>query len=268
MTTSADLNAKIAALVDQLANATDAARLSDVMARYLDSMAAFHNYSFGNLMLIAHAMPTATRVAGYKTWQKVGRQVRKGEKGIAILAPCTYREKDANGEPTDQTRVFFKTVYVFDVSQTDGEPLPEAPTWRSPEQSAELHSRLIGYAQSLGITVTVRDLAGQTQGTSSGGHIELAPTAGTKTFLHELAHELMHKAAERATLARELLELQAESVAYVVAQHFGLQPEGSPNYLALWGADGKAVRETLGAIQRTAAEIIGAVEGAALVEAA
>jgi hypothetical protein len=261
---AASLNSRIAAIVDQLASATDAARAAETMTHYLEFAAQFHRYSWGNQMLIGLGHPDATQVAGYKTWQAMRRQVRKGERGIAILAPIAYRLKDAAGEPTPETRLTFKTVYVFDVSQTEGEPLPDAPEWKSPEQDAELTARLMAFARANGITVMVEDLPGEVQGQSRGGTIALSPKAGTKTLIHELAHELLHKSTLAIlVMSRDLKELQAESVAYVVARHFGLEPAGSPNYLALWGAQGKDVRATLSTIQHCAAQIIGAVEGQA-----
>ena len=199
-------------------------------------------------MLIAFSKPDATQVAGYKTWQGMKRYVRKGEHGIAILAPVVYHVKDDFGQPTPETHVNFKSVYVFDVSQTDGEPLPEPPNWKSPEQDAELTARLIAFAHANGIIVTVETLPGEVQGQSRGGTVALSPDAGTKTLIHELAHEMLHKNTVATLAPRNLKELQAESVAYVVARHFGLEPAGSPNYLALWGADSTTIRQSLTAI--------------------
>ena len=260
-TNAATLSAKITALVEQLASATDDARASEAMARYLEFGSHFHTYSWGNQMLIWFSRPDATQVAGYRTWQSTGRQVRKGEHGIAILAPIAYHVKDAAGEPTPETHLTFKAVYVFDVSQTEGEPLPEPPNWKSPEQDAELTARLIAFAHANGITVKIEELPGEVQGESRGGTIALSCHAGTKTLIHELAHEMLHKNTVANLVPRDLKELQAESVAFVVARHFGLEPAGSPNYLALWGADSTTIRQSLTTIQKCAAEIIMAVEG-------
>src|SRR5438105_5292083 len=101
-------------------------RGSDAWSRMLEQAARFHDYSLGNLLLIAFQRPDATRVAGFQTWKSMGRYVRKGEKGIAILAPMTYRRTETDDEGTEQTVVGlrgFRVVHVFDVSQTDGEPL-------------------------------------------------------------------------------------------------------------------------------------------------
>ena len=96
---------------------------SEGWQRFAEVRGSFHRYSFGNCMLIAMQRPDATRVAGFHKWQDLGRQVRKGEHGIRILAPHTYKGTDDNGE--EETRVYFRAVSVFDLSQTDGEPLPE-----------------------------------------------------------------------------------------------------------------------------------------------
>lgn len=258
---STELNSRISRFVESLIEATDKARASEALTAYLEAMSGFHGYSWNNTMLIWMHSPTATQVAGYKTWQQYGRQVRKGEKGIPILAPVTYQVKDSAGEPTGESKVFFKTVYVFDVAQTEGDPLPEPPNWKSPEQSEALQAKLLAFAAGRGITVVIQTNARGAQGVSLGGRIELAPEAGTKTLIHELAHELLHKTTVGALASRELKELQAESVAYVVAMHFGLEPDGSPNYLALWGAEAQDIRAHFATIQRCAAEIITAIEG-------
>src|SRR6266446_241270 len=108
---------------ERLAEAVEKLADSDTFAAWLRARGAFHDYSFNNTLLIVSQRPDATQVAGYKTWQKLGRQVRKGEHGIRILAPCVVKRETDSGEETRS--MFFRTVSVFDVSQTDGEPLPE-----------------------------------------------------------------------------------------------------------------------------------------------
>jgi hypothetical protein len=100
---------------------------SEGWTRCLESRSRFHAYSFGNVMLIGLQRPGATQVAGYKAWQGMGRQVRKGERGISILAPMVRKvEHDDEAEP-DRVVAGFRVVSLFDVSQTDGEPIPEPP---------------------------------------------------------------------------------------------------------------------------------------------
>ena len=104
---------------------------SQKLVEYLKAMGRFHNYSLGNAILIGFQKPRATRVAGFRTWQKLGRYVKKNEKGIAIMAPIVWRKKVTNTadkrnaqEHDEETAMAFKTAYVFDISQTDGKPLP------------------------------------------------------------------------------------------------------------------------------------------------
>ena len=159
----------------------------------------------------------------------------------------------------EETLVGFKVVYVFDLSQTDGKSLPEPPDWKSSQQNAILTERLIQFANKKGITVKIKELTGDIQGVSRGGSILLAPEAGTKTMIHEIAHELMHK-DEGRPMNKSILELEAESVAYVVARYFGLEGLASPNYIALHGADSKKILTHLDRIRNISAEIIGAIE--------
>jgi antirestriction protein ArdC len=252
------LKDRITQHIRDLAEATDAARLSEEMLQYLDMCARFHRYSPQNVWLILMSKPEATMVAGFKNWQSMGRYVKKGEKGIAILAPIFKIVEDEDGEEVEKL-IGFKAVYVFDVSQTDGDPLPEPPDWKSPEKNAELTDLLIEFARSKDIIVDVKDLPGETQGASCGGKIILDPEAGTKTLIHEIAHELLHQ-VKYGLRDRTVQELEAESVAYVVGMHFGLEGLSSPNYNALHGATAKMILEHMERIRKSASEIINGLE--------
>src|SRR5207244_9968641 len=122
----ADREARVRALHEQLVEGVRALTTSEDWVRALEQAARFHRYSWRNSLLIALQRPEATRVAGYRTWQSLGRQVRRGEHGIAILAPMVYRKRD-DAEETDALVVLrgFKVVSVFDVAQTEGEELPD-----------------------------------------------------------------------------------------------------------------------------------------------
>ena len=255
--TSKDLSTRITKHIQELAKATDIARMSEEMTRYLNSCAKFHRYSYQNVWLILMAYPNATLVAGFIKWRSMERYVRKGECGIPILAPILVKVSE-NGDEEEKL-VGFKVVYVFDVSQTDGKPLPEPPNWKSSEQNAILTERLIQFANKKGITVKIKELTGDIQGVSRGGSILLAPEAGTKTLIHEIAHELLHK-DENIVQIKTILELEAESVAYVVGIYFGLKDLSSPNYVALHGADAQMIMAHLERIRNTATEIIRAAE--------
>ena len=258
LNSSSDLKTRITEHIKELAEATNAARMSEEMLCYLDMCARFHRYSPSNVWLILMAKPDASLIAGFKKWRTMGRFVRKGEKGIPILAPILIKHDNDEGAETEKL-IGFKVVYVFDVSQTDGDPLPEPPDWKSPEQNSILAERLIKFAESKRINVAVKELAGDIQGVSSGGKITVSPTAGTKTLIHEIAHELMHQGNERS-LDRTILELEAESVAYVVTKHFGLDGLSSPNYVALHGANAVLIMEHLEHIRDISTQIITSIE--------
>jgi hypothetical protein len=256
--TSSDLKARITERIQELAQATDAARISKEMQRYLDMCASFHQYSPCNVWLILMSQPDASYVAGFKKWQSMGRFVRKGEHGIPILAPIVTTIITEKGEE-EQRLAGFKVVYVFDVSQTAGEPLPDPPDWKSPEKNAELQEKLFHFAQSKGIRVQIKSIGRDIQGVSLGGKVILDPEAGTKTLIHEIAHEMLHH--EKSVLSdRTIRELEAESVAYVVGKHFGLNGLSSPNYITLHGATSGLIMEHLERIRNTTAEMIQAIE--------
>lgn len=248
-----ELDKKLKASLKELAEETDKAKVSQQMIDFFDFSAKFHNYSAGNLWLIYSAKPDATMVAGYTAWRKMGRYVKKGEKGIPIYAPIITKDEEDNSR-----LVAFKVVYVFDVSQTEGEELPEAPTWISSERQEALSEALKAFCIGKHIQIEETELSGETQGLSAGGKIILSPNAGTKTFVHEIAHELMHK--ELISIPRNIKELEAESVAYIVSKHFGIKNLNSPNYIALHDNDPNEILDRMQRIMSCAKEIINFVE--------
>lgn len=255
----AELNQKITNFVKDLAKETDEARISAVMQNYLAFCSSFYHYSLMNQILIFLHKSNASRVAGYRDWLKRHRYVKKGERGIPIMAPIPITMKDENGKEV-VLQLRFKTVYVFDISQTDGEPLPEPPDWKSPEKYPDLEDMLIKYANSLNIKVEIEDLsASGSQGYSEGGKIGMDPTAGTKTLIHEIAHELLHHTKEVKLKSRKEIELEAEAVAYVVSRALEINDLKSPNYLALWDADGKKILDRLDTIRSTSNQILTAI---------
>ena len=256
---AADLTAKITKHISNLAQMTDESLRSEAMLSFIKMCSRFHHYSVGNLWLILIQKPDATQVAGYHTWLQLHRYVRRGEKGIPILAPCVTRQNPDDKESEKVVR-YFKVVYVFDISQTEGEPLPDPPDWTSPERQVWLEDRLVQLARDLGIVIKREKLSGTAQGKSSGGVITLTPEAGTTVLVHEIAHELMH---QHAGIDRQTCEIEAESVAAVVCSHFGLDNGHASNYLALWGADSKAVLSRLDRIRQTVSQIITSLEAGA-----
>jgi len=262
-----ELNETIRKTVETLANETDAARQSELFKDYLRAASLFWSYSFGNCLLIWSQRPTATRVAGYRTWQKLNRYVRKGEKAIHILAPMVFRDKrqaDADGLVTEERqRIWFKPVCVFDLAQTDGQPLPDLPQTYAGDPGA-LESSLLALAAAHGIVVEFGSTGDANGFSEEGGkHIvvseALNPAGRASVLVHELAHSLLHFNKDRKVNLRQR-ELEAESVAYVVGSHFGLETRADM-YLASYGVKAADLLESLPIIQKTAAEIIRAIEG-------
>lgn len=248
--------------IDGLAKAVDDVRASDTFKAYLDAQARFHNYSWHNTWMIFSQCPSASRVAGFRTWLTFGRHVRKGQKGIAIFAPMRFKKdiEQSDGSTSTEDRVAFRIVHVFDVSQTDGEALPEVDCPTIDAKADDLLADLVRVAESRKIVVTFQPVSGGAFGVSKNGSIEVDNTHTTgqqsKTLAHELAHESLHW-KDKGTFTRSAAELEAESVAYVVCRHFGLDCSvRSSAYIALWNGDGKAMRESMDRIAKTARAII------------
>jgi len=251
---------------------------SDALTAYLDAMARFHNYSFGNILQIARQRPDATNVAGMYTWNQLGRRVKKGEKGIQIFAPMIGKNRKKQ-EETEQNRdeksasilVGFRAVYVFDVAQTDGAELP-APAAVTGEAGAHL-DRLIEFVQQQGIELEYNERIAPAQGASYGGKIVLLPGQSKAetfaTLVHELGHEMLHKADRRTATTKVVRETEAESIAFIVGKAIGLQTgTASADYIQLYHGNAALLAESLEVIQRTSAVILAALEEQATNETA
>jgi antirestriction protein ArdC len=179
-----------------LESATRELLSSDGWRQYAETRAAFHRYSFNNCMLIAMQRPDATRVAGFHKWQELGRQVRKGERSIRILAPHTFKAENEETGETEE-RIYFRAVSVFDIAQTDGEPLPELlcePL--TGDSHAGMLPRLERFADSIGWTVESGD-TGHADGWAipSDQRIRISDrltesNRRVRTLVHELVHAL------------------------------------------------------------------------------
>ena len=243
---------------------------SEALTNYLAAMGRFHRYSFFNVMLIARACPYATHVAGYQTWKSLGRYVKKGEKGIMILAPVFRRRtnesneaEDANFDSNDSHALTgFRAVYVFDQSMTVGNLLPQiGSVGGDPGVHRE---RLERFVREQGIALEYSEDIAPAKGVSTGGKIKLLPSQSpaetVATLVHELAHERLHRAARRANTTKRIRETEAEAVAFVVCQAVGLETgTASADYISLWNGDAAVLLESLELVQRTAAEIIAAI---------
>ncbi len=269
---------------------------SEKYKSYLSTMSKFHNYSFNNTLLIAMQKPEATLVAGYQAWQKnFERHVNKGEKAIRILAPAPYKIKeerdkldpvtgemmfDENGMPqkeeTEVTIPAFRAVSVFDVSQTDGKPIPKL-------EVNELLSTVEGYedfVQALmnisPVPIAFEDIPGDSKGYFSTAEKRIAvqenmsESQTLKTMVHEVAHSMLHDKEVNQSMDipvkdRNTKEVEAESVAFTVCQHFGIDTSDySFGYIAGWssGRNMKELKSSLDTIRKTASELITGIEGA------
>lgn len=247
--------------IDKLAQALEAGH-SEAMRAYLAVMARFPRYSFRNQLLIASQRPDATRVAGFRTWQKLGRCVMRGEKGIVIVAPLPLRRGEPVEGADDNVFLAFKAAYVFDVSQTDGEPLPELSATRG--DPAGYTGLLKAEIAGRGISLRYVEFTDGADGASAGGTIllrtGLAPAEEFSVLVHELAHELLHHGARRGETPRKVRELEAEAVAFVVSESIGLDTNTAcADYIYLYQGNVQTLTESLGAIQQVASTILEAL---------
>jgi hypothetical protein len=243
----------VRALVEELSRGV--AELGDEgkWEEFLAAQARFHRYSFANTMLILQQFPDATTVAGFNTWRGAGRVVRRGERAIWIVAPVLHRRATTGQDPEIAG---FRRVAVFDLSQTEGAELVSLCEPLEGGDDRGWFNVLVEVATTLGFDVERSDLATGVFGdcTYATRRIRVAssasPAQAVKTLAHELAHALLH---ENAT-DRPLAELEAESVAYVVCQHLGLETKCySFGYVTTWaGGTSVALRAIKGSGARIA----------------
>jgi hypothetical protein len=272
--TEARIRADISAATEQLLEEVRAGR-SARLVQVLQFASRFHQYSPLNQSAIWCQCPSATHVAGYRTWERMGYHGARGSRGIRILAPRPYTKEKDDGEI--EARIAFKLVPVFDASQLNPEdvakkPLPEFFTdLGSDEKSGALYTRMCPLMRGSGITVEERDdFTGSTQGWSAGGHVAiragLSSRNRVRTLTHEWAHELLHQQQADATLAaartagKTVKECHAEATSFVVLAHFGIHNDLSSDYLQMWGASADLLAAELAMVQRAASHIITALE--------
>jgi hypothetical protein len=259
----------IAANVKELIAQLEAGH-SNALTAYLDAMSRFHNYSFGNVLEIARQKPDATRVAGLYAWNQLGRKVKKGEKGIRILAPIIgikrKTDEEAAKDPAYQNKpalVGFRNAYVFDVTQTDGAELPAMHQVGG--DVGENRDRLLSFIERQGIELVFTENIAPALGVSYGGRIAILPGQSEaeefSTLVHELAHEMLHKAERRTTTTKVVKETEAEAVAFVVGKAVGLKVgSASADYIHLYHGNASLLAESLEVIQQTSAVILVALE--------
>lgn len=281
---------RIKELTDKLEAGIKEVFTSGRYREYLSAMNKFHSYSYNNSLLILMQKPEASYVAGYKTWETLGRHVKKGEKGITILAPCPYKsvnyvdviepdtgqvKRDEQGnvmkERKEISRASFKAISIFDISQTEGKPLPELVK--------ELQGEIPDYKILMD---SIRDVAPvpirfDVWNETKKGYYDLenqeiviksgmSDLQTIKTAIHETTHSILHKDKEH-TKDSATMEVEAESVAFVVCQHLGLDTSDySFGYLASWSSDKDLpeLKSSLQTIQKTAHDMIEQLDRAIL----
>jgi antirestriction protein ArdC len=237
---------------------------SETLRKYLEAMAMFHRYSLHNIMLIVSQRPDATRVAGFHTWRQLGRNVKKGAKGIVILAPVVLRkskEETTSEEDHSKAAVGFRAVYVFDQIDTEGKPLCElGSTQGDPSGYTE---RLKQFVARRGIQLEYSDAIYPAQGQCSAGKIVLLPGQSAAeeyaTLAHETGHALLHQSDRRMETTKCVRETEAEAVAFVLCEAIGLKAENSADYIQLYSGNKETLAESLEQVQRVSSEVLAAI---------
>jgi len=282
---------KIDLVMKQLKAGVEGIQDSYQFRLFLTTMSKFHDYSIGNQILIMLQKPEAVRVAGFNTWKDLGRWVKKGEKGIAILAPvmpprskatcpgcgaevsrkarycpeCGQGLETTSGFEMEQPR-YFRVVHVFDLNQTEGEDLPEfeVPVLTG-EANEELFADLLAHMKQRGVSVDFDSRPNMDPGIKgfySQSGIWVRPEEPRAQQLKTLLHEIAHYYSEGVFhIPRADAETIAESAAFVVGTHFGFDTGvRSFPYVALWAKDKKVLENNLGAIRKVSTTIIEALE--------
>lgn len=285
---ASDLHRQIALKVQTLAE-------GDEWLAYLAFMKGFHTYSFNNIMLMMaqrmeRGLEMPSLVAGFKAWQEKGRQVRTGERGLRIFGFSKKLVTDADGNAVlddhgkKQYRVFYPIVSVFDVDQTDqieGTPPVDAhePVLLTGDDQLGLTAKVDEWLQSIGWTLDFEPTEGDRRGrTMLDGSRRvllsdnLEPAQMAKTALHEMAHVILHANGDGAAhedaegLSRAVIELEAESAAYVAGAILGLDTERySDKYLLHWasrteGTPSEAIKATAARVQKAVAKMVSVLE--------
>jgi len=262
-------------LHEQLQDSLQELVTSEDWQRALAVAARFHDYSFANTRLIwAQSLArgfTPSRVAGYRAWQELGRHVRRGERGLQILAPVIRKITPENGDEEERRVVGFRVVHVFDIAQTEGEPLPEVPVALVEGDLPSHWEQVSGLITGAGFDLQVADLErlGEANGITDWQHRDVVVRASLpgaqrfKTAIHELAHVRLHEpTSDGRPSCRGIVEVEAESVAYMVCAALGIDSAGySLPYVASWsGGDITKVSATANRVIGCARQVLTQLE--------
>jgi hypothetical protein len=283
------LTGRIETFINDLAGAVDERAADAQIKHFFSFLAKFRDRSPRNQLLIYLQNPNATKVAGYTAWRdKFHRGVKKNPNPLYIFAPITYKSTNKNDDGSGSEHDIetnyvggFKVTHVYDISDTypldERGEVPETPKWWGDNTPSETADELFAYAKTMaiehGIAVTANTAKGNERGYSAGGHINLSSSiegvGRLSTMIHEMAHELMHwkgrskfytKNNNENNNTRELQELQAESVSYIVLKHYDLDVKHHATYLALWKANKEKIMDNMSVIGRVAMHIIESIE--------
>lgn len=243
---------------------------SNNFQEFMRFSAKFHSYSFGNILMIWSQRSGASRIAGIKTWNSLGRRIRKGEKGIAIFAPMiAERQKedtlDNDGVINQKTLIGFRQVYVFDVSQTEGNDIPVFDIGKPvmDGNADALFERILHVSP---VPVELEDMTEGRNGYYAVQEKRIALSTSlnaaekAKTLLHELAHHLTYEKNIEG-LDRADKEVIAEGSAFIAAAYFSLDASNySPGYLASWGQDYLKILSTCQIMHDIATDLISMID--------
>ncbi len=282
-----ELQKQLQEITDRLEQGVRDVFTSENYKKYLSAMSRFHNYSLNNILLIAMQKPDATLIAGYTAWKKLhGRQVMRGERGIKILAPAPYTVKrditktdpitqkpviGEDGRPETEEREVvipaYKIVSVFDVSQTEGKEIPTLGINELTGDIKDYDTFFKALCMSCPVQVSFEKISTNAKGYFSHAENRIAVKEGmsqmqiVKTTLHEMAHQKLHSGQEQQD--RSTKEIEAESVAYVVCQHYGIDTSDySFSYVAGW-SEGKEIpelRDSLDTVRKASLELIYSID--------
>jgi antirestriction protein ArdC len=249
--------------IDELMQALERGH-SEKLRNYLAAMARFRQYSWHNLVLIISQRPNATRVAGFETWKQLGRNVKKGAKGIMILAPVVMRkskEEAFSENDEEKAAVGFRAVFVFDQNDTEGNPIAELGSAQG--DPSGYTEKLKQFIVQRGIQLEYSDTIDPAQGQCSAGRIVvlrgLSPADEYATLAHEAGHSLLHMQERRAETTKRIRETEAEAVAFVLCEAIGLKAKNSVDYIHLYSGGKETLVKSLEHIQRATFEMLAAI---------